>query len=407
MGTGGCDDRQGDGLSFRQPCWAPSPAPERCRRKTNVSISPEEFGCPGPSQLGTGTGASAMHCHSLEQGSCGATSPIPCCTPSQGWEQPQGTAAASGPCRHVPLRSPSAENRQLTTLVSPHVPGRSSHQDYFPRSSFFPPGHQHWGKKLIPSQGPWVSWHGCGPTIPWSPLSLTPQDVAGCPWRRKWQAVTGKLLRHGDTLPVAPVLGTLASCSPSPATPPSIISSFPARVIGGLVTDRLINSLISSSSLPVQPPAQVGTNPAGLRDERPGPPCPIAVPHGGTHGTVWTAHVHTPAGSTTLATPRGLGSPKLGCMGGPSILGRGDDATLPLTPLPAVMPPWQVPTVASRCAPFQPHPARVCSHNGGGVSAPLCRQITGVAATSEAPAAQAPLPPHSPNRAAGRGAGRV
>lgn len=62
----------GDGLSLRQPSRAPGPAPERCRGKNDVSISPEEFGHPGLSQLGTGmgmgTGASAMHHSSLEPG---------------------------------------------------------------------------------------------------------------------------------------------------------------------------------------------------------------------------------------------------------------------------------------------------------------------------------------------------
>lgn len=129
MGTGGCDDRQGDGLFFHQPGWAPSPAPERCRRKTNVSISPEEFGCPGPSQLGTGTGASAVHCHSLEQGSCGGYKPHSLLYPFP------GLGAAPGHSRSLwslqacassfpKCREQAAHNTGVTTCARQEQPSR-------------------------------------------------------------------------------------------------------------------------------------------------------------------------------------------------------------------------------------------------------------------------------------------
>lgn len=108
--------------------------------------------------------------------------------------------------------------------------------------------------------------------LPWPwPSSLVP--IHPPPYRihlavPQWWMVVGKLSRHADTHS-CPMLGTLASCSPPPATSPSIISSIPAWVIGGLVTDGLINSLISALSLPARPPAQVGTNSAGCRDGHP------------------------------------------------------------------------------------------------------------------------------------------
>lgn len=61
------------------------------------------------------------------------------------------------------------------------------------------------------------------------------------------------------------------------------------------------------------------------------------------------------------------------------------------------MPPGQVPTGASGCPPSWPHPAHVCSRNGGGVSAPLCRHITGAAASEAAASTTG-----TPKRAAGR-----
>lgn len=104
------------------------PAPsERCRGKTDISISPQEFGLPGPSQLGTGTetGASAMHHSKLEQGEVGGRggiSPLLSCTPSWGpgaaqrvCEYPQGTVTDSASSKHSPLQTLTAENSQLMT----------------------------------------------------------------------------------------------------------------------------------------------------------------------------------------------------------------------------------------------------------------------------------------------------
>lgn len=192
-----------------------------------------------------------------------------------------------------------------------------------------------------------------------------------------------KLWRDGDT-PQLPPCWRPRYPAPLPQSR-SIISSFPARVIGGLVTDGLINSLISASSLPARPPAQVGNGPAGCRDGHSeatllhpmGAPGELLGEHGSAqHGLaalLWAAHM--------ASAPRHRGA------WGTPVSGHGDSATLLLAPLGgAGMPPWQVPAGAGRCPPSWPHPALVCFRNGGGLSAPLCRRITGIAAASEVPA---------------------
>lgn len=141
-----------------------------------------------------------MHRSSLEQGSGeGGYKPPSLLCPFLG----PGAAGMSGSTPGVqpspiPAGALSAANSRLMTLVTHPGPRRDSGWRLFSQKLFFHPGPQEVGKGLIPSWVPQGSWHGCGPTIPWSPLSPAPQDVAVSLWECRWQVVMGKLLRHGD-----------------------------------------------------------------------------------------------------------------------------------------------------------------------------------------------------------------
>lgn len=139
-----------------------------------------------------------------------------------------------------------------------------------------------------------------------------------------------KLCRDGDT-PQLPPCWRPRYPAPLPQSR-SIISSFPARVIGGLVTDGLINSLISASSLPARPPAHVETSPAGAGMGTRRPHCCTPWGH---PGSCWeSTGVHNTVWQHCSGQPTWPRLPDIGVHGGPPFLGVG---TVP----PCSLPHWE------------------------------------------------------------------
>lgn len=69
--------------------------------------------------------------------------PFPGTTSSQRvCEYPQGTVTGSASCKHSPLQALTAENSQLTTLVTPSAPFGAVVGAEFLRSPFFHSGPQ-------------------------------------------------------------------------------------------------------------------------------------------------------------------------------------------------------------------------------------------------------------------------
>jgi len=210
--------------------------------------------------------------------------------------------------------------------------------------------------------------------------------------------VMRKLSRHGDTPPATPTLGTP---HPAPLPQPPAISSFPACVIGGLVTDGLVNSSILASGLPARPPAQVGTNPAACRDGHPEASLPHCCAPGGHSRSRWESTRAHACATRIGGQPTWPRLPDVGAQGGhPHPWARGWCALS----LAAAMPPWRVPAGAGGFLPSRPRPARVCPRNGSDGSAPLCRRITAAAAAASEAPARSPGTAATPQRAAGRGA---
>lgn len=155
---------------------------------------------------------------------------------------------------------------------------------------------------------------------------------------------------------------------PLPTTTTSIISSLPAWLIGGPVTDSLINSLISARALPAQPQPWRGGHPVGDGDLG---DIPMGSGNAGTRAGDTVAHGGAPC------------QPQDGEWGRCHPAPRGA-ATLQPPP------------------PASPH---ACLLGNGPASAPLCPQITAPAAASEAPVGSGGTTAATPQPREGRGLG--